>query len=294
MARGDHLRASRAGYHHDGIDLGNGTVVHFAADPGGSKATAVIRHSTYEDFASGGQVTVRPYAGDYDPEVTVARAVSRVGQSGYDLMVSNCEHFARCCVTGDHHSEQVVVGVSAAAALGLPWLAGTVGLSFVASSGVAGVSGAGVMSGLAAAGTVVGGGVLAGTAVLGTVPALVGAVIVHRFSLADDIDLPDCERRARTAGRVGAIAGGIGALGVSTWAIGALGVPGVSAAGISSGFAALGSIVGGGMASGVGFAIATPIIGVAAGAYLFYRLWLWLEQWQARQASAARSRPAAT
>lgn len=53
MARGEHLRASRILYYHGGIDLGDGRVVHYAADPGGPKSTACVRISSLDEFAGG-------------------------------------------------------------------------------------------------------------------------------------------------------------------------------------------------------------------------------------------------
>lgn len=294
MARGDHLQASRLVYHHDGIDLGDGRVVHFAADKGGSKSTARIRISSWEEFAGDGDVTIREYAGQRDPEAIVERALSRVDATGYDLVFNNCEHFARWCVTGVHQSAQVVGGISAAAVVGLPWISGNVGLSFVAPLGFLGTSGAGIMSGLAAAGALVGGGAVAGIAVFGAIPAVVGTAVIHCFTLVDDNNLPATERRARMAGRVGAIGGGVGGLIGTGWAIGILGLPGFSAAGISSGLATAGSLVGGGMAAGTGLAIAAPVIGVAFGAYFFYRLWPMLEQcWRLLQPFSATDGSAA-
>ncbi len=58
---------------------------------------------------------------------------------------------------------------------------------------------------------------------------------------------------------------GVGA-GVSFTALYALGTVGLSAAGISSGLAAAGAIVGGGMAAGVGV-LAAPIVGLAGAGY---------------------------
>ncbi len=43
----------------------------------------------------------------YSPEETVQRARSRLGQTGYDLVKNNCEHFAIWCKTGIHESHQV-------------------------------------------------------------------------------------------------------------------------------------------------------------------------------------------
>ena len=43
----------------------------------------------------------------YSPEETVARARSRIGETGYNLLTNNCEHFAIWCKTGISESMQV-------------------------------------------------------------------------------------------------------------------------------------------------------------------------------------------
>lgn len=43
----------------------------------------------------------------YTPEETVARARSRIGETGYNLLTNNCEHFAIWCKTGISESMQV-------------------------------------------------------------------------------------------------------------------------------------------------------------------------------------------
>lgn len=43
----------------------------------------------------------------YSPDVTMARAKSRVGEKAYDLINNNCEHFALWCKTGVSTSFQV-------------------------------------------------------------------------------------------------------------------------------------------------------------------------------------------
>ena len=53
-----------------------------------------------------------------------------------------------------------------------------------------------------------------------------------------------------------------------------LGIPGLSAAGISSGLAAIGAAVGGGMAAGTMIGIATSAVAVAVLGYLIYRTFL--------------------
>lgn len=43
----------------------------------------------------------------YTPEETIQRARSRLGETKYDLIFNNCEHFAIWCKTGIHESHQV-------------------------------------------------------------------------------------------------------------------------------------------------------------------------------------------
>ncbi|MBC3832864.1 hypothetical protein H8K33_15245 [Undibacterium amnicola] len=66
----------------------------------------------------------------------------------------------------------------------------------------------------------------------------------------------------------GATTGGVGAVG----AVAALGVPGLGATGITSGLAAVGSVVGGGMGMGLIITAAAPVA-VGAAAYGLYK-WL--------------------
>ena len=43
----------------------------------------------------------------YSPEETVNRALSRLGESRYDILTNNCEHFAIWCKTGVRESYQL-------------------------------------------------------------------------------------------------------------------------------------------------------------------------------------------
>ena len=277
MARGDHLRATRSGYHHDGIDLGDGYVIHFAAGEGETKVDACIRIDTIKIYAGDGVVTVRPYAGDRDCEVVVARAHSRLGDSGYNLVFNNCEHFARWCVTGKVISEQVESAAATGGVVSSTVVATVVGGDVIASAGiVAGVSGPGIMSGLAATGGLIGGGAVAGLGVLAVAPATASVVIVNR-ALRDDEDLPQDERDPRSVGRVGSVAGAGATLAGGIGAVSAMGsVAGLSAAGITSGLAAIGAGVGGGMAAGAVMVVAAPAAGAAIIGYGLYRVVRWM------------------
>jgi len=292
--RGDHIHA---GYpwtpHHDGIYLGDGLVIHLTGGtPDSGKAAACVQIDSLTRFAAGRPVTVRRYSGAHDPEDIVARAMSRLGEGDYNLIFNNCQHFARWCATGDHESEQVRSVAATTGTVITPLVATALTSTVIAPVGlVAGLSGPGIMSGLATYGALAGGGAVAGLVVLGTAPTLASVAIMHRALRRDD-DLPDPERAARSAGRIGAVAGGIACSAAGVAAVSALGVPGLGAAGISSGLAAIGAAAtGGGMAAGAACVIAAPAAAAAIVGYLIYRLALFLASRMPPATAATTSRP---
>jgi hypothetical protein len=273
MARGDHIFVKRFGYTHHGIDCGNGTVIHYTGEVG-QKSEAAIRRTPLEAFLKNGEVHVRPYGACDDADAVVERAESRVGEDKYHLVFNNCEHFATWCKTGSARSEQVKDVTSTAGGAAGGGAAVAVGIGVVSAAGeAAGLSGAGIMSGLAATGGVVGSGAVAGIGVLGAAPAVISAGAMC-YVLRDDPVLHEAEREARRAGRWatvgGAAAGSAGAIGAVTLS-GA--VAGLSGAGITSGLAAVGSAVGGGMVAGVAVTAALPAVLAAGAGYGVYRIW---------------------
>lgn len=238
---GDHVFVDRGVFSHHGIARADGTVIHF------SKSGGMILSSTIGEFANGDHVKVRPYGTRFSADDTVRRAESLIGQSGYDLFKNNCEHFATWCVTGEHSSAQVEAAASVGGAVVVSGVAPSLGVAIVASAGeTAALSGVNLMSGLAA----VGGTAIGGIAALG---ATTGALSAGTMCLAlrDKPTLPNHERQARRIGRYGAVGGAAAGVGVAVYAVGAMGVAGYSAVGITTGLAALGGVTGGRMARGV-------------------------------------------
>jgi hypothetical protein len=278
LRRGDHIHT---GYpwkaHHDGIYLGDGLVIHLTGTADGGKAAARVQIDSLARFAAGRPVTVRRYAGAHDPADIIARAMSRLGEGNYNLIFNNCQHFARWCATGDHESQQVRSVAATTGTVFTPLAATILTSTVIGPAGVvAGLSGPGIMSGLASYGALVGGGAVAGLVVLGSGPALASVAILHHAMRRDE-DLPAHERAARTAGRIGAAGGALGGLTAGVAAVSTLGVPGLGAVGISSGLAAVGAaITGGGMAAGATCVIAAPAAAAAILSYLAYRIALWL------------------
>lgn len=274
MARGEHIYVQRSALHaHHAIDVGDGTVIHYWGGESGRKMDSCIRLSPIAEFAKGGEIEVRQYGPAVDPDEVVERAMSRLGEGGFNLIFNNCEHFATWCVTGQHESAQVVAAGSASGVCAAAGGAVHGGRYVVTAGGaVPGVSGAGIMSGLRTAGAAIGGGVMEGIVVLGAVPAIASAALLT-YCLRDKPWLPDDVRAARRAATTAAwVGGGAGTIGTvaAVWHLGV--VPGVSASGISSGLSAIGGFVGGGMAAGAWVTLAVPTVCVGLFGLIVYKV----------------------
>ena len=255
MVYGDHIYVNRGIISHHGVAMRDGWVIHFAS-PNGSKSGAVIGWARIEDFAGSGEVQVRPYGERFSADEATARAESMLGRSGYDLFANNCEHFATWCVAGEHSSAQVEAATAGVSVIGIGAVVPSLGVGVVASLGeAAAMSGPNFMSGLAS----VGGSVVGGMVLLGGAAGLLAGGTTC-FALRDKPMLPDEERQARRVGRYGAIGGAAVGVGVAVHTVGVMGVAGYSAAGLTSGLAALGGVIGGGMAQGVLATLLIPTI----------------------------------
>lgn len=104
MARGDHIVLRRRGYTHHGIDMGDGSVIHYAGAPWRKGDTSIVRW-TLSQFAGDSAVSSLPHS--TDPDIVCARAESRLGEDDYHVLARNCEHFARWCVEGEWRSPQI-------------------------------------------------------------------------------------------------------------------------------------------------------------------------------------------
>ena len=106
MAIGDHIRVDRGLYWHHGIDAGEGRVIHQTGEPGRA-LDAAIRETSMDPFLRDGSVELVGDTPAFSPAQVVSRARSRIGETGYDLLLNNCEHFTCWCMTGEAESKQV-------------------------------------------------------------------------------------------------------------------------------------------------------------------------------------------
>src|SRR5919202_4256550 len=111
MQPGDHIYIQCVGYTHHGIYCGDGIAIHYT----GEKLKGIISQTSVEDFASGKKISVQNYGSCDSPDIVIARAESKLGESEYSLFDNNCEHFATWCKTGRKRSEQVTQTTAKAA-----------------------------------------------------------------------------------------------------------------------------------------------------------------------------------
>ena len=276
MARGDHVyvcrdtfKGVRVGctlYTHHAIDMGDGTVIEYVSRTNAKRDSVIVRRQ-FGDFARDVRVEIKEYGQRFDAETIARRAESMLGSAGYDFFTNNCEHFAAWCATGRPSSSQIENGVTGAGLATTTAVAPALGVELVGNFGAAAVrSGPNLMSGLSA----IGGSAVGGIAVLGGASGLIATGLMCR-ALADSPALPTAHREARRTGRQAALGGAAVGTGAAVYAVGAMGVPGFSGAGISSGLAALGSLTGGGMVRGLSTTVLIPALFAVLLGYLFYR-----------------------
>lgn len=122
MATGDLIyircRMGIVRYRHYGIDIGDGTVIHLAADSTAPSAmqpdlrTMEVRSVSLQEFAQNRTVHVEAVKNPLSAEETLERAKSKLGMKYYHLTEQNCEHFARWCKCDAASSFQVERGTT--------------------------------------------------------------------------------------------------------------------------------------------------------------------------------------
>ena len=99
-------------YRHYGIDVGDGTVVHFRGDKFIIQPSAWIQRTSLAKFLDGGELKVQKDVNyKFTRNEVVRRALGKVGSNfgGYNFLSNNCEHFAYWCATGRRISYQVLL-----------------------------------------------------------------------------------------------------------------------------------------------------------------------------------------
>jgi hypothetical protein len=121
MEPGDHICVRRLlgpiPYMHHGIYISRTEIIHFDGAPLRDNRDSTICYTTLHKFSPGDWTGVIPYKGyfHFSYAEVIERAMSRVGEHGYNLFTWNCEHFATWCVTDHAGSRQAAKLIAAGA-----------------------------------------------------------------------------------------------------------------------------------------------------------------------------------
>ncbi|WP_410498654.1 lecithin retinol acyltransferase family protein [Chitinibacter sp. S2-10] len=108
MEKGDHLISGRTGYSHHGICIDQDKVIHYSGSALKRFDTGVIEIVDLATFCQGQGFTIQAYPFRmFNREQTIERALSRLGEDWYHLLLNNCEHFVTWCIQGLPQSKQV-------------------------------------------------------------------------------------------------------------------------------------------------------------------------------------------
>ena len=110
-AYGDMIRTKVQFYHHYGIFVSEDQVIQFGLPDDPMRAADQIKviETDIQTFLMGGELEVAVMDREerktmFPPDEIVDRARQRLGESGYDILHNNCEHFVNECVFGNHTS----------------------------------------------------------------------------------------------------------------------------------------------------------------------------------------------
>lgn len=104
---GSHLVSTRGLYSHHGIYIGRGKVVHYAGLADGLRSGPIER-VTLEEFCDRRFYYLQRYSDPrYSGKEVVARVLSRLGETQYDVQTNNCEHLCSWAITDRSYSDQV-------------------------------------------------------------------------------------------------------------------------------------------------------------------------------------------
>jgi hypothetical protein len=205
------------------------------------------------------------YSLDFKRIVIILRKISIMSLEEQDDNINNINDFLQDGI----QAAQGISNIKVAKEVIKTGTAAGAAVSAATGLTVAATSGAGITSGLAAAGSVVGGGMAMGPAVLAAGPAYAGAKIINETLFKDQPELPVEERSARAAARtatgIGAVAGVAGAGAITV-------AGGASGAAIMSTLAGIGGVVGGGAIAGTAIVALAPVAAAGAIGFGIYKL----------------------
>lgn len=93
LRKGEHIGVYRSVYSHHGVYDGKGFVYEYNE--------GIIRHTSLEAFAGDTDIYRVEYDAVYNEDEIISRAMSRLCEENYNVIINNCEHFAVWCRLGE-------------------------------------------------------------------------------------------------------------------------------------------------------------------------------------------------
>ena len=154
---GDLIEFPRGYYSHWGVYVGNEDIVHLAGEEAGNDGInanldsghlftvcgkrfnkAYAKVDNFLDVAASSRAKINndkdKKCKPYPPDEVKERALSKIGAVPYNVIWSNCEHFAAWCRNGENWSQQVDTVLSWIVGIGTAFIAG--GLAYAGYSNV--------------------------------------------------------------------------------------------------------------------------------------------------------------
>lgn len=119
---GQHLVAPRKyapfEYEHHGICISPTKVIHYSGAEE-SRKKGPVKPARLSDFVGSSELYVRNYKNrkNYSSD-SIERALSKLGEDKYNLILNNCEHFATWCMIGNSLSRQVRINLTSLGQIG--------------------------------------------------------------------------------------------------------------------------------------------------------------------------------
>ena len=108
---GDMIRVKVSFFHHYGIFVDENTIVQFGLrDNSNTPPDDIAVITTDIDVFANGEFVEKAVPEQdekkkrYSPDETVKKALSRIGERGYNILNNNCEHFVNECYFGEKKS----------------------------------------------------------------------------------------------------------------------------------------------------------------------------------------------
>ena len=106
---GDHIKTKIDSVFHHGVYVSNDEVIHFCSNEQFSILSndLEVKATTIAQFANGNRIEKVECKNRFNSQKSINIARAKIGNSDYDIIFNNCEHFVNSCITGKKESYEM-------------------------------------------------------------------------------------------------------------------------------------------------------------------------------------------